>query len=348
MKIQDDVHKDFVVKWNKALVDSNNDVTDGVYHAAGQEFLTKIENGAEFIKMVRYVEMDGEKADLNQLRVKPRLQNMQKVSSNGVLSQDILGDLNETVPEFLKTVLTAVPMTAFTNIPKGFIKTNIEGDKFVNTYENLLAPKVGESADNVAIFGKPLQSGETPGSGGVPAAQDGTLAMTGLLAQLDTIAAASPAAGNPQGKGTKIYLDEIINGLQSLIKEFLSQKGNITDACILVDAVTLAEIRFAAAKRETEGGDRFFFDSGEMTFDGVPIRHLKVLDTPERGYGRVAIMLDPAAVAYGPVFEAESEAEYSVARKSYLTSIDYMFDIGIVFAEDVLYVEVGDTTPSGD
>ena len=173
MKFTDDINKNFVVKWSKALTDSNNAVTSGVFHAPAEEFITKIEDEAEFIKMVRYVEMDGEKADLEQLRVHPRLQNMQKLSSSKVLTQDILTDLAETTPEFLKTTLTAVPLTAFTNIPKGFLKTNLEGEAFTSTYENILAPAVAFSADKIAIFGKVLQNGETAGSGGVPPAQDG-------------------------------------------------------------------------------------------------------------------------------------------------------------------------------
>ena len=346
MKFTDDINKNFVVKWSKALTDSNNAVTSGVFHAPAEEFITKIEDEAQFIKMVRYVEMDGEKADLEQLRVHPRLQNMQKLSSSKVLTQDILTDLAETTPEFLKTTLTAVPLTTFTNIPKGFLKTNLEGEAFTSTYENILAPAVAFSADKIAIFGKVLQNGETAGSGGVPPAQDGMLAMNGVLAQLDAIAAASPAAGSPQGKGTKIYRDNIVKGIQSLILEFIAQDGKVSNAQILVSAKTMAALRYAIGNRETDAGDHVFFDGELLRFDGIPVVAMDALNKPERGFGDVAIILDPAAVAYGPVFEAESESEYSVARKSYLTSIDYMFDVGIIFAEDILYVQVGDTTPS--
>ena len=108
----------------------------------------------------------------------------------------------------------------------------------------------------------------------------------------------------------------------------------------------MAALRYAIGNRETDAGDHVFFDGELLRFDGIPVVAMDALNKPERGFGDVAIILDPAAVAYGPVFEAESESEYSVARKSYLTSIDYMFDVGIIFAEDILYVQVGDTTPS--
>ena len=49
-------------------------------------------------------------------------------------------------------------------------------------------------------------------------------------------------------------------------------------------------------------------------------------------------------LGYGPVMEAESEAQYYVDKKAYLTSVDYMFDVAIIFAEDVLYASV-DYTP---
>ena len=65
MKFTDDINKNFVVKWSKALTDSNNAVTSGVFHAPAEEFITKIEDEAQFIKMVRYVEMEVKKLTLN-------------------------------------------------------------------------------------------------------------------------------------------------------------------------------------------------------------------------------------------------------------------------------------------
>ena len=46
MKFTDDINKNFVVKWSKALTDSNNAVTSGVFHAPAEEFITKIEDEA--------------------------------------------------------------------------------------------------------------------------------------------------------------------------------------------------------------------------------------------------------------------------------------------------------------
>lgn len=353
MRIEDiDANKPVIVKWSKSLIDANGDVTDGVMHKPAQEFITRIEKESKLLPMLRYLEMDGEKADLQHLRVNPRLQNMQKVSNNGALSVDIIGDLAEAVPEFLKQELTAVPLTAFTLIPKAFMKTNIEHENFINKYEGILAPACAYSAESIAIFGKPLQTGETAGSGGVPAAQDGMLSMEGILYQLDAIRTAATTGGvvdttKPHGKSTAtIYKDNAIKGVQDLIIEYIKQGGKRSEAKIFVDSTLEAALINEVGKRETQRGDMYFFDGGVLYINGIEVIQLDALDHPERGYGSVAIIGNPASVAYAPVMEAESEAEYTVARKAYLTSIDFMFDVGIVFASDLLYSEVGETTPS--
>ena len=353
MKIEDiDKGANVIVKWGKALVDANGDVTEGVMHAPAEEFITRIEKESKLLPMLRYIEMQGEKADLQHLRVSPRLQNMQKVSNNNKLSTDILGDLLETIPDILKDELQAVPLTAYTLIPKIFLKTNIEHENFLTKYEGILAPECAFSAESIAVFGKPLQSGETAGSGGVPQAQDGMLAMEGLLYQLDAVRTSATTGGTvdttkPHGKSVNtIYQDNPIAGVQALIEEYIGQGGKRSEAKVFVDSITEFALIREAGKRETQKGDLYYFDNGVLYINGVEIVQLDVLDKPERGYGSVAIIMNPASVAYAPVLEAESEAEYSVARKAYLTSIDFMFDIGIVFATDVLYSDVQKTSPS--
>lgn len=354
MKIQDiDKNENVIVKWDKAVIDADGEVTDGVIHTPAKEFITRIEKESKLLSMLRYIEMDGEKADLQHLRVSPRLQNMQKVSQNGNITVDILGDLAETIPEFLKDELTAVPLTAFTLISKIFMKTNIEKENFVNKYEGILAPACAFSAESIAIFGKPLQTGETAGQDGVPAAQDGMLAMEGLLYQLDGVRESATEGGNvdetkAHGKSVNtIYKDDAIKGIQNLIVEYIKQGGKRSEAKIFVDSTLEAALINEVGKRETQRGDMYFFDGSVVYINGIEVIQLDALDRPERGYGAVAIIANPASVAYAPVFEAESEAEYSVARKAYLTSIDFMFDVGIIFASDILYSEVGETSPSG-
>ena len=95
------------------------------------------------------------------------------------------------------------------------------------------------------------------------------------------------------------------------------------------------------SKRETEGGDRLFFnDNGNMVFRGREVIQLDALDNPVNSYNDVVIIANPDSIGYGPVMEAESEAEYKIEMKSYLTSVDWMFDVAVIFAEDVLYAKV--------
>jgi hypothetical protein len=84
--------------------------------------------------------------------------------------------------------------------------------------------------------------------------------------------------------------------------------------------------------------------NGNMVFRGREVIQLDALDNPVNNYGDVVIIANPDSIGYGPVMEAESEAQYYVDKKAYLTSVDYMFDVGIIFAEDVLYASV-DYTP---
>ena len=102
-----------------------------------------------------------------------------------------------------------------------------------------------------------------------------------------------------------------------------------------------------ASKRETEGGDRLFFnDNGNLILRGREVVQLDALDKPVNSYADEIIIADPDSIAYGPVMDMESEAEYSVQQKSYITSVDVMFDVAVIFAEDVLYADV-DYTPKG-
>ena len=99
--------------------------------------------------------MDGETQDIQALRVRPKLKNMDKISGSAQGAQlDDITTLTEVSPEILKTTLTAQAFTAYCKIPKTFLKTNIEKENFIPKYESLLAPGCAYSAEQVAIFGK--------------------------------------------------------------------------------------------------------------------------------------------------------------------------------------------------
>ena len=356
-----EANKPVIVKWAKQI-QSSGVATDGVMAGQATEFITRLEEQSELLKELRFIEMEGETQDIQQLRVKANLMNMMKLSgASGAGTQiDKLGDVTETTPTILKQTLVAQPFTAYTYIPKTFLKTNIEKEGFISKYESLLTPSVAFSAEQIALFGKNTQ-----------ADAQGIHALKGILAQLDEIATASVdtsthalKAGYSLGKYG--YYDdttsghtpawapinagdgyEVIPQIDKMLQAFTSQGGKRREANIYVSSKLEAILIAEASKRETDGGDRLFFnDVGNLVFRGREVIQLDALDNPVNSYADEIIIMNPDSVGYGPVMDMESESAYIIEKKAYLTSIDVMFDVAIIFSEDVLYADV-DYTPKG-
>ena len=356
-----DASKPVVIKWEKAL-QSSGVATDGVMAGQASEFIARIENESKLLGLLRYVEMEGETQDIQSLRVRPNLMSMEKLSSVVGSQVDPITSLTETTPMILKKTLVAHAFTAFTKVSKVFLKTNIEKEGFIAKYEGLLAPACAYSAEQVAVFGKAT---------GADAA--GYHNLKGILAQLDDVATASVDTSTHDLKagyalGRYGYYDDTTSGhtpawasinagdgydilpqIDDMLIAFIKQKGKRALAKIFVSSEMSAKMINEASKRETDGGDRLLFnDNGNMMFRGLEVVPLDVLDNPVNSYTDVVIIANPESIAYGPVMEAESEAEYKIESKAYLTSVDFMFDVGIIFAEDVLYASVSYTAkPSG-
>lgn len=334
-------NKPMVVKWSKSLV-NNGQVTDGVIAGQAQEFLTRIDESAELLGMLRYIEMEGETQDIQQLRVKAELQNLNQISGASAGAQvSNISSLTETTPTVLKDTLVAQPFTAFTYIPKTFLKTNIEKEGFINKYEGLLAPSVAFSAEQIALFGKNTQ-----------ADAKGIHALKGILAQLDDVKTAwtSGHAANPKlpmGKYADIIArNAIAPQIDAMLRQFTYQKGKRANAKIFVSSEIESLLIAELGNRETAKGDELVFNEvGNLMFRGREVVQLDAIDNPVNDYSDVIFICDPNSIGYGPIMEAESEADYIVEKKSYLTSIDVMFDVAVIFAEDALYAEV-DYSPS--
>lgn len=333
-------NKPIILKWSKALVDSNGDVENGIKHANADQFLTRIDDEAKFISQVRYIEMDGAKQkDIQHLRINSPLQSMEKITSGSANGSqiDAITDLTEAVPEFLKTTLDAKPFTNYSIVPKTFLKTNVEGEGFMSKMEGLMAPSTAYSMDKIAIFGKRTL-----------ADSQGIHALKGLLAQLDDVKTAytSGVANNarmPMGEFDQIDTNkELIPQLEAMVEQFLLQKGNRANAVFFISSIVEAKLLAeAGAARATDRSDYFRYDAdGNFTLHGIKFITLDVLNDPVNSYGEVIILADPDAIAYGPVEDITSEGEYSLLKKSYITSFDVFFDIALLFPQDVLYADV--------
>lgn len=325
-----------IVKWDKALVDSNGNATDGVLAGNADEFIPRIEQESKLLGMLRYIEMNGETQDIASLRVRPRLQNGNKLNGTKAQIDDLLS-LTETLPGILKEKLVAQFFTAFTKIPKTFMWTNVEKEGFLAKYESLLAPACAADAEVISIFGKVPESGQTA---------SGYQAIDGILAQLDVINAyyienVDNNPDLPMGKFTD--LDEsspLVPQIYAMYVQYLKQGGKIENAKLFVSAMTYAKLVAESAERATAGGDDLYFRGGMLYFYGLEVVRLDALSHPENGYGDVVFIMDPESVGYGPLMEAESEGDYKQEMKGYLVSVDFMFDVGIIFAEDVIYAEI--------
>lgn len=350
-----DANKPLIVKWAKTI-ESSGVATDGVLAGQATEFIARMEEESELLKDLRFIEGDGETQDVQALRVRANLMNMRKLSgASGAGTQiDNLSSVTETEPTILKQTLVAVPMTAYTYIPKMFLKTNIEHEGFIAKYESLLIPSVAYSAEQIAIFGKNTQ-----------ADAKGIHALDGILKQLDTVATASITShalnGNPLGKYGYKYASsqdtweainagagyEIIPQIDAMLGAYTAQGGKRKEANIYVSSKLEAALISEAAKRETDGGDRLFFnDNGNLVLRGREVIQLDALDNPVNSYNDVVIIANPDSIAYYPVMDIESESAYVIEKKAYLTSVDVMFDVAIIFAEDVLYADVAYTPKS--
>lgn len=371
MLTKEDIDKNspVIVKWDKPLTNNGN-VTDGVMAGQAEEFITRIEEESELLGQLRYVEMHGETQDIQALRVRPKLQSMEKLTGNVGAQVDNITNLTEVTPGILKTTLEAHAFTAYTKVPKTFMKTNIEGEGFIAKYESLLAPGCAFSAEQIAVFGVKV----SPNTSNA----DGTANLDGILKQLDDVAAdyldstthQPKSAKRPQGRygvhwnssssetdkteyidinaGTGYY---VLPQIDAMLNQFTKQRGKRKLANIYVSSELSSIMIAEASKRETDGGDKLLFsDNGNMMFRGREVIPLDVLDNYEddegnliNGYGDVIIIANPDSIGYGPIMEAESEAQYKVELKGYLTSVDYMFDVAVIFAEDVLYAKVNYT-----
>lgn len=329
-----DANKPVIVKWAKKITDSGV-ATEGVLAGQANEFIARLEEESELLRELRFVEGDGATADIQALRVRANLMNMNKISGAGAGTQiDKLEDVDETVPDVLKSTLVAQPFTAYTYIPKTFLRTNIEHEGFISKYESLLVPSVAYSAEQIAIFGSNTQ-----------ADAKGIHALDGLLKQLDAV----HTADSDLGKFTDIdTTSAIIPQVDAMLAKFTKNGGKRKEANIYVSSTVESLLIAEASARETEGGDRLFFnDNGNLVLRGREVIQLDALDNPENDYGDVIIIANPDSIAYYPVMDVESEAAYIIEKKAYLTSVDVMFDVGIIFAEDVLYAEVV-SSPSND
>ena len=95
-----------------------------------------------------------------------------------------------------------------------------------------------------------------------------------------------------------------------------------------------------ADQRPTEKGDNLYFEGGQLMLWGVPIVQADILDNPENGYDEHVLIANPDSLVFGFLSEFESENEYILQKKAYLSTLDAYFDVLLLLNNDALCAKV--------
>lgn len=342
-------NEDFILKWANDV-----DKQDGVYNptwknpSEADSFLVNIENQTSIINECRMIVMDSMQYDISYLRVKARLQYMGKRSGatkGKQLTSDYTTDITEAVPEFSKNSLFAVPFSCFTWTPKTFLLQNIEKANFLPMMESLLAERAGYSAEQIGMYGIKKAS---------PTSQDGLEYLDGIFKQAqdikdaydDAVKAKTASPQDPQGYYTDIDPTKpLIPQFKKMLTQYSIQKGNRSAAKFYVSNLIYGLLVEEADARETQEGDRLFFNGGELRIWNTVIQVADFMDDPQGDFGEQVLLADPDSIVFGFLDQITSENSYEHTQKSYLSSVDVFFDVLILWNKDVLVAKV--KTPNG-
>lgn len=345
-KEQIEKNEPVVLKWANVDIDpATKEVADGIAHGQADEFLSRIEADGEILGECRYIKMKGAKQNIEYLRVRARLQNLNQVSggNKGAQVSNIITDLKETVPTFLRKEIIAHPYLAYAVIPETFMHDNVEQDDFMTELEALLSPSVAASADKIALYAKDDVSLAPEGK-----ETDGMYASDGILTQLKEVKTAF--TGNdiraPRGFFTDIDTSKpLIPQISDMLKIYTKQRGKRSLATVYVDSDMLADLIDEASERQTIAGDKYTFDDGELRIRGRLVKELEALNEPENGFGRTVIIANWESVGYGPLHEVAGKSTFEHTLYSYLTSLKLHFGVVLIYPEDILAAKVVDITP---
>ena len=331
--------KPFVLKWD------SNPGSQGSWNPAWKQqteadnFLELVENRPSIMNDARFITMESIEYDISYMRLDVDLQSMKQLSGDnkGAQLTDDYTNLTETVPQFTRNALVAEPFSAFTYTAKNFLIANIEKSSFLPHMEQMLAERVGYSAEQISIYGIKKSTGATA---------SGFDHVDGLLQQCADINTyyTSHVATNPQtpmGQYTDIDLSKaLVPQLKKMLSQFALQHGNRNGAKFYVSSIMEGRLMEEADARETEEGDRIYFRGDQLYIWGVPVQVADVLDVPKNSYNEFVILANPDSIVYGFLENITSENSYEHEKKAYLSSVDVWFDVLILYDKDVLCAEV--------
>ena len=332
----------FILKWSKNPRGNGGAINPGWKQQTEiDRFLELVENTPSILNDARFIQMDSIEHDVSYLRVKARLQSMKKLSGENKgapLQKDYTTDLDETVPEFSRNKLEAEPFSIFTYTSKLFLKTNIEKESFLPHMESILAERAGFSAENIGMYG--IKDDNTNST-------DGVHQINGVFKQLQDIASTYETNVANDRRAPMGYFPDIdasnnlVKQIKRMITQFTKQKGKRSKAKIYVSTELEGLLIEEADQRPTQRGDNLYFDdNGQLTLWGVPISQADFLDEPDNGFEEQILMADPDSIVFGFLNEIESENDYELSAKAYLSTVDVYFDVLILYNKDVLAAKI--------
>ena len=203
--------------------------------------------------------------------------------------------------------------------------------------EAILAERAGYSAENIGMYG--IKNENTTST-------DGVHQIDGVFKQLENIAETYETNVAKDRKAPMGYFNDIdatkplVPQVKKMITQFSKQRGKRANAKIYVSTEFEGLLIEEADERPTERGDNLYFDNGQLKLWGVPISQADFLDEPDNGYGEQILMADPDSIVFGFVNEIESENDYELSAKAYLSTVDVYFDVLILYNKDVLAAKI--------
>jgi hypothetical protein len=338
----------FILKWSENP-GSQGDWNPGwKQQGEGNTFLDIIENRPSIINDARFHTMDSKEEDISYMRTGARLQSMKKLSGakKGAQRVDDYTQITEAVPQFSRSTLVAEPFSIFTYTPKTFLLENIEKASFLQHIESRLAEDAGYSAEVIGMYG--VKDDTTTDT-------DGIHSIDGVFQQLTTLHTAYAAAvtaetakpTDPMGYFTDIDATKpLVPQVKKMITQFSRQRGKKANAILYVSALFEGLLTEEADQRPTERGDNLYFEDGQLKLWGVPIKQADFLDNPELEWGEQILLCNPDSIVFGFLDEIESENDYVLEKKAYLSTVDVYFDTLVLMNKDVLAAKV--VTPDDD
>lgn len=315
-------------------------------------FYKRLEEKTSIIKDATFIKMESLQHNIEYLRNELNFDDVRYLATDepahkkGAQIQDIY-QFRESRPSFHRNSLNAKNFVAYTLIPETFLKENIEKESFLPFIESDLGMRAGIETERLGMFGIANSSR--------PHGRSGYDSIDGIFQQLQNInSTAETGTDQPQGFGSpiKAVTGTVIPQLQDKIQEFIDQNGRDEYAKFYVSRKLYNQILKEASQRETNAGDGVFFNGSEVKIFGTEIKRVDFLNplmdiTKRNGWGHLALLCDPASLAWGFFNEVESKSTYEHDKLSYLTSIQCAFDTAIIWEEDVLAFTVGDTENAG-